>query len=193
MSRTVDERFPPTPNVTAELFATQEYPLTKIGVPREKAHSHCCGPSARVSFGMEDDVKSKMQAVGDRIKKRRLELGWTQDVLAEKAGISKSFLSDLENGKRSVGADKLLDIGRVLSLSLDFLMSGQEPESEPAEVQIPSSLASFAAKAGLSFRQALTLLEMQQQIVAHRSATKKDGIDKVDWQKFYEAVKEFLE
>jgi len=144
-------------------------------------------------ISMEDDVKSKMQAVGDRIKKRRLELGWTQDVLAEKAGISKSFLSDLENGKRSVGADKLLDIGRVLSLSLDFLMSGQEPESEPAEVQIPSSLASFAAKAGLSFRQALTLLEMQQQIVAHRSATKKGGIDKVDWQKFYEAVKEFLE
>jgi len=144
-------------------------------------------------ISMEDEVKSKMQAVGDRIKKRRLELGWTQDVLAEKAGISKSFLSDLENGKRSVGADKLLDIGRVLSLSLDFLMSGQEPESEPAEVQIPSSLASFAAKAGLSFRQALTLLEMQQQIVAHRSATKKGGIDKVDWQKFYEAVKEFLE
>ena len=61
------------------------------------------------------------------------------------------------------------------------------------EVQIPSSLASFAAKAGLSFRQALTLLEMQQQIVAHRSATKKDGLEKVDWQKFYEAVKEFLE
>ena len=144
-------------------------------------------------LSVEGDVKSTMQAVGDRIKKRRLELGWTQDVLAERAGISKSFLSDLENGKRSVGADKLLDIGRVLSLSLDFLMSGQEPETESAEVQIPSSLASFAAKAGLSFRQALTLLEMQQQIVAHRSATKKDGLEKVDWQKFYEAVKEFLE
>jgi len=134
-----------------------------------------------------------MQTVGERIKKRRTELGWTQDVLAEKAGISKSFLSDLENGKRSVGADKLLDIGKVLSLSLDYLMAGQEPQMDATEVQIPSSLASFAAKAGLSFRQALTLLEMQQQIVAHRSATRKGGLDKVDWQKFYEAVKEFLE
>ena len=138
-------------------------------------------------------MKTTMQTVGERIKKRRTELGWTQDVLAEKAGISKSFLSDLENGKRSVGADKLLDIGRVLSLSLDFLMSGQEPETKPAEVQVPSSLASFAAKAGLSFRQALTLLEMRRQIVAHRGATKKGGLDKVDWQKFHEAVKEFLE
>jgi transcriptional regulator with XRE-family HTH domain len=138
-------------------------------------------------------VKSTNQTVGDRIKKRRNQLGWTQDVLAEKAGISKSFLSDLENGKRSVGADKLLDIGRVLNLSLDYLMTAEKSETEPDEVQIPSSLASFAAKAGLTFRQALTLLEMQKQIVAHRSATKKVGLDKVDWQKFYEAVKEFLE
>ena len=137
-------------------------------------------------------MKPNRQTVGERIKKRRNELGWTQDVLAEKAGISKGFLSDLENAKRSVGADTLLDIARVLNLSLDYLMTGEEPETEPTEVQIPSTLATFAAKAGLSFRQALTLLEMQQQIVAHRSATKKDGLEKLDWQKFYEAVKEFL-
>ena len=56
-----------------------------------------------------------MDVVGDRIKARRLELGWTQDVLAEKAGISKSFLSDLENGKRSVGADKLMRSGAFLA------------------------------------------------------------------------------
>ena len=48
-----------------------------------------------------------MASVGERIKKRRNELGWTQDVLAQKAGVSKSFLSDLENGKRNVGADTL--------------------------------------------------------------------------------------
>jgi transcriptional regulator with XRE-family HTH domain len=54
-----------------------------------------------------------MATVGERIKSRREELGWKQDDLATKAGISKSFLSDLENGKRNVGADKLLDIDRA--------------------------------------------------------------------------------
>jgi transcriptional regulator with XRE-family HTH domain len=134
-----------------------------------------------------------MQTVGDRIKKRRLDLGWTQDVLAEKAGISKSFLSDLENGKRNVGADKLLDIGRVLSLSLDYLMAGQATEISLPDVQIPKSLADFAASAGMSFKQTITLLEMQNQIIAHRSTTRRDSLERVDWQKFYEAVKEFLE
>lgn len=118
-------------------------------------------------------MKPNKQLVGERIKKRRVELGWTQDVLAEKAGISNSFLSDLENGKRSVGADKLLDIARVLNLSLDYLMSGEDVEAPKSDVQIPSSLAKFAAEEGLSFRQTLMLLDMQKQIVAHRSAGRR--------------------
>ena len=136
-----------------------------------------------------------MTTVGERIKSRREELGWKQDDLASKAGISKSFLSDLENGKRKVGADKLLDISRALSLSLDYLMTGKDSDNakhSSRELQIPTALAEFAEDEGLSFRQAIALLEMQNQIIAHRSSIKKDNLDKVDWQKFYEAVKEFL-
>ncbi len=132
-------------------------------------------------------------SVGDRIKARRAELGWTQELLAQKAGISKSFLSELENGKRRVSADNLLEIARTLSVSLDYLMTGTTTEAAPVEVPIPSSLARFAAEEGLSFRQTLMLLDMQKQIVAHRSSSKKDGLEGVDWRKFYEAVKEFLQ
>lgn len=134
-----------------------------------------------------------MAAVGERIKERRLELGWTQDQLCQKAGISKGFLSDLENDKRSVSANNLLDIARALGVSIDFLMTGEASEKPVAEVPIPASLARFAAEERLSFRQTLMLLDMQKQIVAHRSAKKKDGLDGVDWRKFYEGVKEFLE
>ena len=134
-----------------------------------------------------------MSGVGERVKKRRLELEWTQDQLAQKAGISKSFLSDLENGKRSVSANNLLDIARALSLSLDYLMTGTASQEQPTEVAIPASLAKFAAEERLSLRQTLMLLDMQKQIVAHRSAKKKEGLEGVDWRKFYEGVKEFLE
>lgn len=132
-------------------------------------------------------------SVGERIKQRRLEIGWTQDQLCVKAGLSKSFLSELENGKRSVSASNLLDIARTLSVSLDFLMTGKASGEQQTEVSIPLSLAKFAADAGLTMRQTLMLLDMQKQIVAHRSAKKKDGLEAVDWQKFYEGVKEFLE
>ena len=133
-----------------------------------------------------------MPNIGERIKRRRVELGWTQDALAKKAGLSKSFLSDIENNKRKVGADKLLDIGRVLGFSLDYLMKGEATPPEREEIPVPTSLASFAAEEGLTFRQTLTLLEMRQQIVAYRSTTNKEDIEEFDWRKFYEAVKEFL-
>jgi transcriptional regulator with XRE-family HTH domain len=131
-------------------------------------------------------------AFGDRIKQRRLELGWTQDTLAQKAGISKGFLSDLENGKRGVNAETLLDIGRVLGASLDFLMTGTADEAEARpEIEIPKPLAEFASARGLSFRQTLTLLQMQRQIVAHRSTAAAER-GAFDWARFYESVKEFL-
>ena len=134
-----------------------------------------------------------MSSVGERIKKRRTELGWTQEQLCTKVGLSKSFFSELESGKRSVSADNLLNIARSLSVSLDYLMTGKASKEPITEVPIPASLAKFAADERLSFRQTMMLLDMQKQIVAHRSAKKKDDLESVDWRKFYEGVKEFLE
>src|SRR5437762_2034607 len=107
-------------------------------------------------------VHSSPMELGSRIRARRTELGWTQDELAQKAGLSKGYLSDLENGKRGTGADTLLDLARVLGVSLDFLMKGTADENDlRKEVEIPRTLADFANGAGLTFRQTLTLLDMQ--------------------------------
>ncbi len=131
--------------------------------------------------------------VGTRIKDRRTELNWTQDELARKAGISKGFLSDLENGKRSVGADTLHGIGRALGLSLDFLMKGSgEKEDASQDIQIPSRLAETAKVENLSFAQTLTLLDMRLQIIAHRSASKSESLEDFDWGGFYNSVKDYI-
>jgi transcriptional regulator with XRE-family HTH domain len=116
----------------------------------------------------------------------------SQDALAQRAGISKSFLSDLETGKRSLGAETLLDLARAMDLSLDYLMTGEESSNQGPEVQIPPSLANFAAREGLSFRQALTLLHMQEQIIANRKSARRAGLDEVNWPAFYKAVRKFL-
>jgi len=133
-----------------------------------------------------------MNMVGDRIRQRRLDLGWTQDKLAAEAGISKGFLSDLETDKRNVSAGYLLKISRALGVSLDFLMKGGDEKPTSREVQVPASLSVFAGQQNLTFTQTVTLLDMVKQIVAHRSSSKSDDLETVDWKKFYEAVKQFL-
>ena len=136
-----------------------------------------------------------MHKLGERIRKRRQELGWTQEELSRKSGISKGFLSDVENGKRSVSAENLSEIAQVLGLSLDFLMKGEDPPGQAhvvKPVEIPAALSDFANEEGLSYRQTLTLLQMRRQILAHRGLASRVGRDDFDWRKLYESVKEFL-
>jgi hypothetical protein len=70
--------------------------------------------------------------------------------------------------------------------------AGKGSGDQKAEVQILSGLASVAAEEGFSFRQALVLLRMQEQIIAQRKTAKRNGLDKVDWREFYQAVETFL-
>jgi transcriptional regulator with XRE-family HTH domain len=53
------------------------------------------------------DVRERF---GDAVRVRREELGFTQEDLAEKAGIHRTYLSDLERGTRNVS---LLNIERL--------------------------------------------------------------------------------
>lgn len=131
-----------------------------------------------------------MQTVGERVRSRRLELGLTQNDLAEKAGISKSFLSDVECGRRSIGAENLLDLGRAMGVSLDFLMTG-ESSGEHEDKEIPAALARFAGEQGLSVRETMTILELQERIMSARKRPKA-RLEEVDWKAFYESVKKFL-
>ena len=133
-----------------------------------------------------------MSSVGERIKEQRSKLGWTQEKLATTAKMSTGFLSDLETGKRNVSADYLMEISHALGVSLDFLMKGDSSKPKSGDVQIPSSLSDFAKQAELSFSQTLMLLDMQRQIIAHRSHSRTDDMEQVDWKGFYESMKPFL-
>ena len=58
-----------------------------------------------------------MQSLGRAIRDRRRELGYTQAFLADYAGISASFLSELENGKETIQAGKMMEVISLLGLS----------------------------------------------------------------------------
>lgn len=64
------------------------------------------------------------QYVGQRIRKRREELGMTQDDVVNVCDISKAFLSECENGKRSIGFCKLYQLAQVLKRTTDWFAKG---------------------------------------------------------------------
>jgi transcriptional regulator with XRE-family HTH domain len=89
-----------------------------------------------------------------------------QDRLAELAGLSKGFLSDVENGKRNIGSENLLKIANVLGASVDYLLRGDVAEPAKADpVVIPSELSQAAGELELSYAATIELLEAHRSIV----------------------------
>jgi transcriptional regulator with XRE-family HTH domain len=93
-----------------------------------------------------------------------------QKDLAEKAGLSVSFVSEIENDKRSIGADALLRIAEVLGASLDYLVRGMEPpQQEPKPLVVPPTLAEAAERHGWTYSVTASLLAAAQAVLARRS------------------------
>ena len=69
--------------------------------------------------------------IGERIKQERLNKGLTQEVLAEKANISASFLGQIERGERKLSLETLIHIAEVLNASLDYLVKDYTPSENP--------------------------------------------------------------
>jgi transcriptional regulator with XRE-family HTH domain len=61
--------------------------------------------------------------LGDRIRTLRKKRGWTQVEMAEKVGIDRSFLADVERGKRNVSILNVELVAKGLKVSLSQLFS----------------------------------------------------------------------
>ena len=59
-----------------------------------------------------------MKELGRAVRERRRELGYTQAFLADYAGISASFLSELENGKATIQAGKMMEVIGLLGMDI---------------------------------------------------------------------------
>lgn len=68
-----------------------------------------------------------LQALGMRVAYLRKRKGMSQLNLSLEARIAKSYLSDLERGKRNPGVIVLTRIAEALQVSLEELFKGIEP------------------------------------------------------------------
>ena len=68
-------------------------------------------------------------ASAERIRSLRKEFGYTQEQFAELLGMERSFLSRIESGKKGCSVDTFARISALFSVSLDYLILGQNQET----------------------------------------------------------------
>jgi transcriptional regulator with XRE-family HTH domain len=71
----------------------------------------------------------------DRMKKRRDKLGFSQESLGKKIGITGKTIWRIENGERKVKEDTLLEIASALDTSVAYLIGETDDPSPPIRVQ----------------------------------------------------------
>lgn len=68
---------------------------------------------------------SELRAIGTRLRSRRRAVGWSQQQLAAAAGLARTYVSDIEQGRANITLDTLFTLAACLSV-------------EPAEILQPS-------------------------------------------------------
>src|SRR5262245_2516491 len=90
-----------------------------------------------------------LKEIAVRVRQRRDEKGFTQEQLAQRAGVSKSFISEIEAGTRGASGLKYLAIADALDVEVQWLLTGAEqPSARPESRVIPPEVARVAETEG---------------------------------------------
>ena len=99
----------------------------------------------------EERTRAEVSSLGARLRDRRPGRGWTLDELARRAGLSKSYLSRLEDGDRQPSLASLLSLAQAHGVPLASLFGGAAAEEArgPALSCGPARPASARQRADL--------------------------------------------
>jgi transcriptional regulator with XRE-family HTH domain len=78
-----------------------------------------------VRNGGELDIK---QRFGLAIKQRRHELGISQEELAYRASLHRTYVSDIERGMRNVSIENIAKLAKALNISISALFANYNVE-----------------------------------------------------------------
>lgn len=77
--------------------------------------------------------------LGKRVRKQRQLIGLTQQELAERIGVSTSFVGHVERGTRKASLETLVALSNALGVSVDYLLAGSL-QSDPDEEDASASM-----------------------------------------------------
>ena len=122
---------------------------------------------AKVSVGerVGERVNSAVESLGDYLKEQRINARLSLRQLAEQAGVSNPYLSQIERGLRKPSAEVLQQLARALRVSAEQLYV-RAGIVHPDTGQVGSVELAVLADPGLTERQKQSLLDVYASFLA---------------------------
>jgi transcriptional regulator with XRE-family HTH domain len=76
--------------------------------------------------------KQVLSALGDAIRRRRLELGMSQEQYAERCGLHRTYVGAIERGERNLSFSNLVRLAHALGIQPSALLMLAERELNDA-------------------------------------------------------------
>jgi transcriptional regulator with XRE-family HTH domain len=69
-------------------------------------------------------VQDVQKRIGDTVRALRLKRGWSQDVFADKSGLNRAHVGEVERGESNVTIQTLKTIAETLGVKITDLLKG---------------------------------------------------------------------
>jgi transcriptional regulator with XRE-family HTH domain len=144
---------------------------------------------------------STVTDLGRRVRELRARKGWTLEQLAKEAGVSKGFLSAVENNHNQPSGRVLLHLAQALGASVDYLVQGESAgvtgsdtaSGAPRVVEIPEELAALAERENWPFAKVTAVLNARMAVHAKRSDRPRRPFTTSEWIEFAELLAPYLD
>ncbi len=150
-------------------------------------------------------MHSSTETIGHRLRARRVELSLTLAQVAEQAGLSLPYVSNLERGRGNPTLDALNALARALDIPLASLM-GDEGDRDPFNAMLgsaPKSLLQFARSAAfqetvdqLAERQGAPVEDMRRRLLVGMASSPRRSSGEPtedDWRRLLDAYSLILQ
>lgn len=135
---------------------------------------------------MADDKTLDLVRLGETIRSLRLGKGWSLSDLAEKSGVSKAYISDLENGNAGKpNIQYVYSVATALDVTLDELLGEAKPRSSRVEKRKNEDLPPGL----LELQRELDLTAEDVERLAHVNFRGHRPRDKEGWRFLLEALR----
>ena len=114
------------------------------------------------------------EAVGGNIKRHRLTLGWSQQELADRFGVSRAAVSQYEIGTGEVNAGDLPRLADLLGISLLDFFAGSGPGLSPIDLSPIDRQLAEHAEGSWAVESAAMLLRPHEPLVSQQGGRPRD-------------------